>query len=99
MPLAKNCCQLDLTSMAQALRTISEPNRLKLLCLLRHGERCVCQLEEALQLKHNLICHHLKALDRLGLLRSKSRGNFTFYSLDKKAYRTLLNGINKVLGG
>ncbi|MDD5382151.1 MAG: metalloregulator ArsR/SmtB family transcription factor [Candidatus Margulisbacteria bacterium] len=93
------CCRLDLKFMAQALQTISEPNRLKIICLLRRGERCVCQLEEALKIKHNLICHHLKALSGLGLLKSKSRGNFTFYSLDNKAYQALLTGINKVLGG
>ena len=92
------CCQLDLKFMAKALQTISEPNRLKLLCLLRRGELCVCQLEEALKIKHNLICHHLKALSGLGLLKSKSQGNFTFYGLDKKAYQALLTGINKVLG-
>lgn len=92
------CCRLDLKSVAKALQAISEPNRLKIICLLRRGERCVCQLEAALKIKHNLICHHLKALGKLGLLKSKSRGNFTFYSLDNKAYQTLLAGMNKVLG-
>ncbi|MFA4966788.1 MAG: metalloregulator ArsR/SmtB family transcription factor [Candidatus Margulisiibacteriota bacterium] len=93
------CCRLDLSSMAKALQIISEPNRLKILCLLRQEECCVCQLEKALNLRHNLICHHLKALARLGMLRSKSRGNFTFYSLNKKAYQALLADVNKVLGG
>lgn len=94
----RKCCRLDLKSMAKALQTISEPNRLKLLCLLRRGDRCVCQLEAALKLKHNLICHHLKALSKLGLLKSQSQGNFTFYGLNTKTYKGLLAGINKVLG-
>jgi len=98
MSAQKDCCQLNLQSLAKALQTISEPNRLKILCLLRRGDRCVCQLEAALKLKHNLICHHLKALSKLGLLKSQSQGNFTFYSLNTKTYKVLLTGINKVLG-
>jgi ArsR family transcriptional regulator len=84
--------------MAKALQVISEPNRLKTICLLKQGERCVCELEAALQIKHNLVCHHLKELSRLGLLQAKTRGNFTFYRLDKKNYQALLTGVIKVLG-
>jgi ArsR family transcriptional regulator len=85
--------------MAKSLQAISEPNRLKIICLLKKGERCVCELEGELRVKHNLICHHLKTLSQLGLLKAKKRRNFTFYSLDKKTYKELLFGINKVLGG
>ena len=93
------CCHLDLRRIAQALQAISEPNRLKILCLLRRGESCVCELQEALGLKHNLICHHLKALSRLGILKIRHQNQYTFYQLNARAYKKMLADINKLLGG
>jgi len=66
---------------------------------LRRGSKCVCQLQDITSLKHNLICHHLKALGKLGILKSTHKNKFTFYELDMKIYKTLIKGLNVILGG
>jgi len=93
------CCEIDTSGVAGLLKAISEPTRLLILCLLRRGKRCVCELEEDTGLKHNLICHHLKALGNLGILKATHKKKFTYYELNTKIYKTLLKGLNVLLGG
>jgi DNA-binding transcriptional ArsR family regulator len=63
------------------LQLIAEPNRLRILALLAHGERCVCDIEAALALPQNLVSHHLAALRRGGLLSDRRDGRWVYYRL------------------
>ena len=56
----------ELANLAKFLRLIGEENRLKIICLLKDGERCVCEIVESLNLSQNLISAHLKALKEIG---------------------------------
>lgn len=94
-----NCCKTkksrtDLEQIAKYLKIISEPNRLKILCILRKQEKCVCEIWQFLNLPQNLISHHLKVSRNFGLIDSRKEGTKVFYSLNKKAvkkYTKLLN--------
>ena len=72
---------------------------MRLICLLRNGARCVCELEVDIKLKHNLLCHHLKKLEDLGVLKSRNKNKYTYYELNSKLYQKMLTGINRLLGG
>ncbi len=94
------CCQNDSQSkkdfqeVTDFLKIINEPNRLKILCFLRHGEQCVCDIWKTLDLPQNLASHHLKTLKEFGLIESKQEGRQIIYSSNKKAvtkYASLLN--------
>jgi len=93
------CCKINTSRVAGLLKAISDPTRLQLLCLLRRGKRCVCELQGDTGLKHNLICHHLKALGKLGILKAAHKKKFTYYELDTKVYKNLLKDLNILLGG
>lgn len=93
------CC-IDKKSVAKLsktvefLKTISEENRIKILCILRDGEKCVCDIGEELGLAQNLISHHLKVLKDFGLVLSKQEGLKVIYSINKvviKRFSKLLN--------
>jgi len=62
------------------LVAISEPNRLKILELLKGGEKCACKIHPRLKLPQNLSSHHLKVLTNLGLLKSRREGTNIIYS-------------------
>ncbi len=87
------CSSYPLDKLCLSLRAIAESNRLKMLCLLKNGEKCVCEITEALNIPHNLALHHIKKMKRSGLIRSSNRGRFTFYRIDKKT----LDGQLKIL--
>ncbi len=94
------CCEGDSQSkndfqkVSEFLKIIHEPNRLKILCFLRHGEQCVCNIWKPLNLPQNLTSHHLKTLKDFGLITTRQEGRKIFYSSNKKAlsqYASLLH--------
>ncbi len=86
--------------MARAARinaVLSDGNRLRILCLIKDGERCVCEIWGRLALPQNLVSHHLKVLGDAGLLRSRKAGLRVFYSLDKPSLRRHLKNFNGLI--
>jgi len=78
-------------------RAISDPNRLKILCLLEKGSMCVCEIVSAVEISDKLASHHLKQLKKIGILIDKREGKFIRYSLDKKAIREYKRIFNQVI--
>lgn len=91
------CKNKDLKELSSFLKTIAEENRLKILCLLKTEEKCVCQITEKLNLPHNLILHHINQIKKTGIIQSKQKGKFTFYQIDKKIYNSLLKDAFNIL--
>jgi ArsR family transcriptional regulator len=77
-PLAED----DAQRLAQALRAIADPARLRLLGLIQaqpEGEACVCHLTAPLGLSQPTVSHHLKVLLQAGLLEREQRGSWAYY--------------------
>jgi ArsR family transcriptional regulator len=85
-----SCCSPSSTeskqvsSLLNILKLVSEENRLKLLCILRQGDHCVCELMEHVKLSQSLISHHLKDLKDAGIVRDHKRGLRVYYTLSTK---------------
>lgn len=72
------------TSAAQVLKAFADPNRLRLLSIVKAcdgGEACVCDLTEPLDLGQPTVSHHLKILVDAGLLKREKRGTWAYYSV------------------
>ena len=86
---------------AELLKIIAEENRLKILCTLKKGERCVCDIWQDLNISQNLASHHLKVLKEAGLIDSRKEGLNVHYSINKKAvnkFNSLLNNFLQTYG-
>jgi len=78
--------------LAQALRAIADPARLRLLSLIQaqpEGEACVCHLTEPLGLSQPTVSHHLKVLLQAGLVEREQRGSWAFYRVTPAPLATL----------
>lgn len=78
------------------LKIINEPNRLKILCLLKAQKMCVCDIVSTLDLPQNLVSHHLRVLKDFNLLVSKKDRQKVIYFRQEdtiKKYQDLLNKI------
>lgn len=75
----------ELLKAVEFLKIVAEENRLKILCILRNGEKCVCDIWQYLELPQNLTSHHLKVLKDFNLIESRKEGLKVFYSINKKA--------------
>lgn len=91
------CCQLNTTESKRTtellylLKLLAEENRLKILCLLRQGELCVCEILEHFDLSQSLVSHHLITLKEALLVSDRKEGRQVFYSLTKRGQKIVTN--------
>lgn len=90
-----NCCSPDkdefkkITSLSSLLKIVSVESRLKLLCILKSDEHCVCEIDEHLDMSQSLISHHLRNLKEAGLVNDEKRGQRVYYCLTKLGYKVM----------
>lgn len=72
---------MDLNSKIQVLKTILEPNRIKILDYLFKSESCVCEMVNELEIKHSLLSHHLSTLVEIGFLSNQKKGRHSVYKI------------------
>jgi DNA-binding transcriptional ArsR family regulator len=67
--------------VADYFSVLSEPMRLRILNLLRDGEKCVQELVEATDTSQANVSKHLKVMLQAGILNRRSEGTSAFYSV------------------
>ncbi|QJB55158.1 metalloregulator ArsR/SmtB family transcription factor [Pseudodesulfovibrio sp. zrk46] len=67
--------------LAEKLKALSDPTRLRVLRLLDHGELCVCDLMEGLDLPQSKVSRHMSFLKNAGWVQSQRKGKWVYYSL------------------
>jgi ArsR family transcriptional regulator len=68
------------------LKALGEPNRLRIFATLMTGDSCNNELRDKLGLAPNLLSHHLRALENVGLIHSRRDrvdGRWIYYSVDR----------------
>ena len=75
---------------ATLFRVLGHPARVRILELLREGERSVGTLQTELELDSSGTSQHLGALRRIGLVASRRDGNNVYYRVDDEAVFDLL---------
>lgn len=78
------------TKKAVALfHALSDETRLALLERLKDGERCVCELTDAMKAAQSRLSFHLKVLKDAGLVEDRREGRWMYYSLSAQAIEEL----------
>jgi DNA-binding transcriptional ArsR family regulator len=83
---------------AEFFRVLGHPARVRILELLRDGDRSVGDLQEALGLDSSGTSQHLGALRRQGLLDSRREGTSVYYSVRDPRMFQLLEVARQILG-
>ena len=87
----------DATRLANALKVLADPGRLRLLSLIHaqpDREACVCHLTGPVGLTQPTVSHHLKVLHDAGLVERDERGSWVYYRVVPEA----LEGLRDLLG-
>ena len=71
----------EFEAQAQLCQALVDAKRLRILYLLREGERSVGELVEATGMRQTNASQHLATLRELGLVRARREANFVYYSL------------------
>lgn len=69
-----------------ALKALSDYNRLAIMCYLQGGMRCVCEIEQVLSISQSATSKHLNRLRLVGLITAEKKAQWVYYSIPAKAY-------------
>src|SRR5450830_911117 len=72
----------NITDFVPFFKAFCNPIRAQIVEFLLGGERCVCEMTGPLDQSQPLVSHHLALLRDAGLLRMRSEGTRTYYSID-----------------
>ena len=82
MPTAHTVPQEVVQQVAEYFSILSEPMRLRILNLLREGEKCVQELVEATATSQANVSKHLKVMLQAGILSRRSEGTSAYYKVE-----------------
>ena len=81
----------DLERLSLTYRVLGDPNRLKIVMVLRNVEMCVCDLAAFTGLSESAMSHQLRRLKDLALVKSRREGQIIYYELDDEHVTELLD--------
>ena len=82
----------DAARLAGRLKALADPARLRLIAYMLsrpNHEACTCDLAPAVGLSEPTVSHHLKTLEKAGLVSKERRGMNVHYSVESAAIRAL----------
>jgi DNA-binding transcriptional ArsR family regulator len=83
MKVVKDPATVDsLVEFVPFFKAFCNSTRAQIIDFLLGGERCVCEMTGPLDQSQPLVSHHLALLRDAGLLRMRSEGARTYYSVD-----------------
>jgi len=59
---------------AEVLKALAQPTRLKILEMLRHGERCICEIVPAINGEQSNISRHISTMQKSHLITARKDG-------------------------
>ncbi len=72
-------------------KALCDENRVKIIRLLKNGERCACKLLDELQFTQPTLSHHMKILCDSGLVVGRKDGKWMYYSLSKQGIKNAVD--------
>ncbi|MFL5575012.1 MAG: ArsR/SmtB family transcription factor [Gemmatimonadaceae bacterium] len=75
----------DLARAARLFHALSDETRLAALDMLRGGELCVCDLQDALDCAQSRLSFHLRVLKEAGLVVDRREGRWSYYAIAPEA--------------
>lgn len=76
----------DIARAAQIFQALSDETRLDIIGLLESGERCVCELQDALEAAQSRLSFHLRVLKDAGIVTDRREGRWSYYELNREAF-------------
>jgi ArsR family transcriptional regulator, arsenate/arsenite/antimonite-responsive transcriptional repressor len=76
---------MTLEMRSELFSALGDPIRLQILDRLRGCKKCVCDLQETMDIAPNLLSYHLRVLREAGLVEATRRGRWVDYEVAPSA--------------
>lgn len=83
----------DYALLAERLKLLAHPERLRILDAIRRDAECVCHLEALLAKPQPYVSQQLRLLREAGLIEDRKQGQNVYYWLKDQAVRTWLEAV------
>lgn len=87
---------LDEKKTAIIYKAFCDENRIRILKLLRTGEKCGCRLLEELNVTQPTLSHHMKILCDSGIVIGRKEGKWTHYSISPEGSATAVEYLKEL---
>ena len=87
---------MDQRRTALIFKAFCDENRVRILNLLRGGEKCACRLLEELSISQPTLSHHMKILCDSGIVVGRKEGKWMHYRISSEGVqiaKEYLNGL------
>ena len=68
----------------RVFKAFCDENRLRILEMLRTGEKCACKLLDDLHITQSTLSHHMKILCDAGIVQGRKDGKWVYYSISSE---------------
>lgn len=75
---------MDEKRTAAIFKAFCDENRIRIIKLLRSGEKCACKLLEEINVMQPTLSHHMKILCDAGIVTGRRDGKWTHYSISEE---------------
>jgi len=87
----------DFERIAECLKALSHPTRIRILEELEKGSRCVNDLSETIGLSQANLSQHLGLLKSRGWIKREKRAVYTYYSLSEEGIPGVLGEVYEII--
>ncbi len=81
----------DYKKTANFFKAISDENRLRIIELLKSGEKCACHISDSLSISQPKLSYHMKILCECEIVSCYYTGKWTNYKLNKNGFTVGFN--------
>ncbi len=85
----------SVTAMADFLKALADPTRLKVIQALRHAELCVCDLTSLVGISVSGLSHQLRYLRNKNIVKFRKEGKLAYYSLTDEHISQLVDLVSE----
>ena len=85
------------TLKAEILKALAQPTRLKILELLRHGERCICEIIPAIDGEQSNVSRHISLMQKSRLVTTRKDGVKVMVKVTDPEIFNILDRVSRVL--
>jgi len=83
---------MPMKDVVRIFKALADPNRFRIMLLLRRRELCVCELMFILEMEQSRVSHHMRVLRDAGIAEDVREGRWIIYRIPK-ASRGLVEGL------
>lgn len=80
--------ETDVKKTAVIFKAFCDENRIRIIQMLRSGEKCACKLLEEMNITQPTLSHHMKILCDSGIVEGRKEGKWMYYSISGAGVET-----------